>query len=147
MQSAIGTIQLKKINKWRDRRTENAEILIDILKDINFIRIPKQPQDIKHAWYKFYFYLDNEALSIEWNRERILEEINQKKFPCYTGGCGEIYLENCIKNLGFSPSKRLKNARVLSETSIMLCVHPTITSKEIINYANVVKSTLLKACK
>ena len=82
------------------------------------------------------------ALKSEWTRERIINEINQAGYPAFTGSCGEIYLEKCFKDFGLMPEKRLKVARELGETSIMLLVHPTITDKEIHEYAIKVRGIL-----
>ena len=48
---------------------------------------------INHAWYKFYCYLNVSFLKDGWDRERIINEINKQGYPCFQGGCSEIYLE------------------------------------------------------
>ena len=88
-----------------------------------------------------------DALSNNWNRDRIIQEIIKKGFPAYHGGCSEIYLEKCFIKSGLNPSKRLNNAKILGETSLMFLVHPTITIEQMNNYAEVILEVLNKACR
>ena len=145
MQSAIGRIQLKSMNDWHDLRTRNASILIESLKNISNIRVPIPSDNIVHAWYKFHCYLNEEALLSDWDRERIISEISKQDYPAYSGSCSEIYLEKCFaKNKNYQ-IKRLVNARLLGDTSLMFLVHPTITIKQMKAYAEVIKNVLIRA--
>ena len=145
IQSGIGSLQLSKLDKWVEKRAFNASVFVSYLSKISCIRVPIPDQNLKPAWYKFYFYVIPEALKPEWTRERIINEINQAGFPAFSGSCGEIYLEKCFKEIGLVPNKRLNIARQLGETSIMLLVHPTITNKEIHSYASKVRDILILA--
>ena len=145
MQSQIGMIQLNKMSIWTKIRERNAYILYKKISKINFVRIPMPEKDIQHAWYKFYFYLNRELISPKWNRDKIIKEINEQNMPAFHGGCSEIYLENCFKNQGLAPKKRLPIAKELGESSIMLLVHPSIDKEKMNLYANIVYEILLKA--
>ena len=147
IQSAIGRIQLKKLDYWNFLRKRNATIIYEELKEIKLLRIPKPPDNIRHAWYKFYTYIDKKFLSDGWTRDRIVSEINLSGFPAYSGSCGEIYLEKCFQSLGLQPFQRLKNAKELGETSLMFLVHPTLTEEEMQDYTNTIKKTLKLAMK
>ena len=91
--------------------------------------LPKK--DIKHAWYKFYCYLNLQALASEWDRSRIIKTINEHGFPAFSGSCSEIYLEKCFKKYNLNPSKRLPVAKELGETSLMFLCNPNLTKKDI----------------
>ncbi len=145
MQSALGIYQLKKLKEWHYIRKRNANLIYEALKDLKVIRIPRPTSEIQHAWYKFYSYIRQDALLTNWNRDRIINEINKLGYPAYTGSCGEIYLENCIKDKGFAPQNRLKVAKEMGETSLMFLIHPSINIDQMINYANTLRSILLKA--
>ena len=147
IQSAIGRLQLEKLDEWIKKRTNNANIFISYLSNIPCVRVPVPDQKHRPAWYKFYCYVIPEALNSEWNRDRIINEINKLGYPAFTGSCGEIYLEKCFKLNGIMPKNRLKFARELGETSIMLLVHPTITINEMVQYAEVVKKVFEIASK
>ncbi len=144
-QSSIGRKQLLKLSKWNKLREKNALILISFLKDIPCVRIPEVPENVIHAWYKLYIYLRKEYLSDDWNRQKIINEIIMNGAPVFSGSCGEIYLEKAFSendNFGY---RRLKNARELSETSLMFLIHHTISEEQIYSYGKLLRKVLIKA--
>ena len=147
IQSAIGRNQLKKMSDWTKLRLRNAHILINSLSILPVIRIPQPEYGFHHAWYKFYCYIDSEALSADWNRDRIISEINSLGYPAFHGGCSEVYLEKCFVRSDLTPKNHLPIARLLGDTSLMLLVHPTITFEQMHSYAKSVYSVLKSACR
>ena len=146
IQSAIGRIQLKKLEKWNKIRSLNAQILQFKLQNLSIVRLPVIDNNIRHAWYKFYCYLNPQALSSQWDRNRIIKTINDLGFPAFSGSCSEIYLEKCFKKINKNYS-RLKNAKELGETSLMLLIHPSISEEQMTKYAEIVKNVLVQATK
>ena len=145
MQSAIGRIQLKKLNSMRLKREKNAFLLASILKDINSIRVPMPDSHIKAAWYKFYFYIIPKYLKSSWTRNDIIKKIVDSGFSAFSGSCSEIYNEKCFSSFDFYKINNLKNAIELGENSIALLVHPTISEDQIINYGETVKRIIIEA--
>lgn len=146
MQAVIGRIQLKKMADWTKIRTQNAEILRDALTQFageqQFLRIPDiefhqfMGGDSVHAYYKYYVYVRPENLSENINRDSILNALNEKKIPCFSGSCSEIYLEKAFDNHPSRPNVRLTVAKELGETSLMFLIHPTLTTNEMQTIAN-----------
>ena len=145
MQAGIGIIQLKKLSQWTKDREKNAKIIINRVKNIKCVRSPLPNSNIQNAWYKLYIYIRSEFLKKDWNRDKILNEINNMGYPAGSGSCGELYLEKAFRDNGFKNFIPLKNARELEQSSIMLLIHPTIKDTEIKNYASAIESVLLKA--
>jgi len=85
----------------------------------------------RHAGYKFYAYVRPENLAPGWSRDRIVTEIEALGVPCYQGSCSEVYLEKAFDGTPWRPAGRLPVARALGETSLMLLIHPTLTTAEI----------------
>ena len=141
-QSAIGIEQIKLLDNWTALRDRNARIIIDALMELENIRIPLPSDEYKHAWYKFYCYLIPEKLSKTWNRTKIITEIQNKGYPAFEGSCSEVYREKCFNH---NKNLRLKNAKSLGQTSLMFLVHPTISKEQMKEYAEVIKTTLMKA--
>jgi dTDP-4-amino-4,6-dideoxygalactose transaminase len=131
MQAAIGRIQLTRMPEWHAARTLNAEAIRAAARALPALRVPELPDSAVHAWYKCYLFVRPERLRSDWSRDRILEEINRKGVPCYSGICPEVYLEKAFENADFRPRERLAAAKELGETSLMLLVHPTLNRKEI----------------
>ena len=157
MQAAIGRVQLRRMKDWTRARTANAvaihQALLPFAGEGGVVRLP----DIGcsdcpslgfggcscvHAYYKFYAFVRPENLGEAWSRDLIVEEINSRGVPCYTGACSEVYLEKAFDQTGFRPRERLVVARELGDTSLMFLVHPTLTSSEIERTCQVVQEVL-----
>lgn len=142
MQAAIGRVQLKKLFDWSETRQHNAQILNNSFLNISSLRVTLPDTNIKHAYYKYYVFLRPEHLKPGWNRNRIMEAIENSGVFCQSGSCGEIYLEKAFEAQGFRPSVRYKVAKELSETSLVFFVHPTLTECDMKNTCKVVKEVL-----
>ncbi|WP_198953913.1 DegT/DnrJ/EryC1/StrS aminotransferase family protein [Synechococcus sp. 8F6] len=147
LQSAIGRIQLQRLPEWTAARTRNALLLAEALADCPAVRVPLPPEDITHAWYKFYAFVKPDALADGWSRDRILSEITALGYPALSGSCSEIYLEKCFQDVGLAPAERLPVARELGDTSLMFLVHPTISPEQMAGYADAVRTVVTRACR
>jgi len=141
MQGAIGRIQLNRMPEWTQLRNRNATILNKAFKqftgETGILRIPQMENERNciHAYYKYYVFVNKDALKDKWDRDRIISEINLKGVPCIHGSCSEIYLEKAFDGTNFRPEKRLPVARELGETSIVFLVHPTLSEEEMLQMA------------
>lgn len=131
MQAAIGVIQLERMADWTARRTALAQRLSQACAAHDLLRLPAIPDDVVHAWYRFYAFVRPERLAPGWTRERIIEAIVERGVPCFHGSAPEIYLERAFDSTPSRPAQRLPVARALGETSIAFLVHPTITDDQI----------------
>lgn len=152
MQSAIGRVQLRKLDHWLDGRRKNAQILINGLSGISGLRVPVPDEHMKHAYYKFYVYVVPELLKSGWDRDRILKSIEGKGIPCMQGTCPEVYLEKAFTKSaqhwtlnGHSQKERLPVAKVLGETSLMFLVHPTLEKQNMLKTVEIVAEVMRKA--
>ncbi len=125
-QAAIGSIQLAKLDAWRTSRTHNAQLLVDGLRDCAALRIPRPPEHVTHAYYKFYAFVRPQLLRADSGRDDLLVTAREHGLPLMAGSCSEVYLEKAFRNAGLGPQQRLPVARELGETSLMLPVHPTL---------------------
>ena len=131
MQSSIGRIQLKRMNDWQIKRRHNAKAIMEAAHSNPTFRVPEQPNSVTHAWYKAYIFVNGDATL----RDRIMNEINAKGVPCFSGSCSEIYREKAFDGL----PDRLPVAQNLGETSLMFLVHPTLTEAEIAKTAEAIR--------
>lgn len=131
MQSAIGRIQIQQMPQWFSTRNHYAQQILDTCQAFNFIRVPVIPDYIAHAFYKCYAFVDPAQLPSDWNRDKIINALNEQGVPCFSGSCSEVYLEKAFDNQAFKPAKTLKNAKQLGETSLMFLVHPSLQQSEV----------------
>lgn len=141
IQSAVGRIQLQKLAGWTRARSERAELLNKLFQDNPVVRVPVVPDNITHAWYRWYGYLNTEMLSR--TREEIMAEVNKAGVPLTIGSCGEIYREKGMIDAGFAPEKPLPNAHQLHQSSFAFLVHPTL-SLDAVQYGAEVLIDVLK---
>ena len=127
VQSAIGRIQLQKLEGWIRKRRRNAEILTNAFLNIPALRVTVPPDNVVHSYYKYYVFLRPEMLKKGWDRERIITAINNLGIPCFTGSCSEMYREKAFAKDNLRPGKPLPVAKELGDTAIMFPVHPTLS--------------------
>jgi dTDP-4-amino-4,6-dideoxygalactose transaminase len=126
MQATIGRHQLCKLACWTERRRRNAELLEAGFSAIEGLRITSTPEDVGHAYYKYYVFIEPEKLRADWPVIRIIEAINAERIPCFGGSCAEIYRERAFEERGWGRQQPLPVVRMLGETSLMFLVHPTL---------------------
>jgi dTDP-4-amino-4,6-dideoxygalactose transaminase len=123
MQAAIGLAQLAKLDLWLETRARNALIWREAFADCESVRVPWPGTDIRHAWYKFYVFLDGERLDGGAARDRTLAALVADGIRAFSGSCPEIYREAAFSGLA-APDCPV--ARRLGESSLMFEVHPTL---------------------
>jgi len=143
-QSAIGRVILRKLPSWVKKRNDNAARLLDTCRAIPALRTPTLPAHSRHAYYKFYTFVDLSQLEPGWSRDRVLQELRNRGIPCFSGSCSEIYLENAFPD-AWKPECRLPVAKELGETSLMFLVHPTLTESHISRTCDAISNVLLEA--
>ena len=96
MQAAIGRLQLEKLPDWHRKRRDNAMRIADALARFPCVRVPMPEEGIEHAYYRLYAFVDTDRLADGWDRDRIMNEINARGIPCFSGSCPEIYNEKAF---------------------------------------------------
>lgn len=144
-QAVLGRLQLKKLPQWLALRARNAAIFTEVFSSIPALRITIPPPHIKHAYYKYYAFLRLDLLKPEWNRESVMQALEQAHVPCFAGSCSEIYHEEAFIRAKLQPKSRLPIAKQLGETSLMFLIHPTLTVESVYHMALTTKKILQEA--
>ena len=157
IQAAIGRDQLKLLDRQIKKRNLIAKLYLNGLKDYyqkyNILRKPNFKCDTcplkkvktlcnqcKHAYYRLNLFIQNKKI----NQIKLIEDLNKKKVNCNVGSCPEIYREKIFRKLSLHPKKRLKNAKLLGETSIMFPINPNESIFKIKSEINSIKKILSK---
>lgn len=146
MQSAIGRIQLAKLEQWSDRRRRSATRLRDGLADLPALRIPWPGDEVQHAFYRLYAYVDSSRLRDDWTRDRIAQVITAAGVPCMQGSCGEIYREQAFPT-AWRPEAPLPVAAELGRTSLAMLVHPTLGDDDMDHALGVIRQVVATASR
>ena len=132
MQAVIGREQLKTLDKQIKKRNLIANLYLnelkdyylkyDILKKPDFVDQKNHSKNNKyiHAFYRLNLFINKSKI----NQNKLIKKINKHKINCGVGSCPEIYREKIFKKLKYHPKKRLSNAKLLGETSIMFPINP-----------------------
>ena len=145
MQSALGRVALTKIPRWVETRRRHADMLTSALSGVPGLRVPKVPDSVHHAYYKYYAFLRPEMLSDGWDRSAVMQAINAEGVPCFVGSCSEIYLEKAFVARRKHPS--LPVAKLLGKTSLMFLVHPTLSDQHIAFTSQTIERVMARASK
>ena len=159
MQATIGREQLKFLDKQIKKRNLIANLYLsefkdyfqkyNILKKIDFkcntCPIKNSKKSCKlcvHAYYRLNIFINKQKI----NQIKLIEELNKNRIDCGIGSCPEIYREKIFRKLKTYPKKRLVNAKLLGETSIMFRINPNKSlnqvKKEILKSKRVFKKYL-----
>ena len=128
IQSIAGIGQLKDLRKTQIKREKMSK---------SYFHLISKYQDymysyffsffIKCAWYRFYFFLRTDFKNYQKTRFKIIKNLRKNNVKCFTGSCPEIYLEKSFKKLKNFRITRLKNCKILGETSVALDINHTLT--------------------
>jgi len=144
VQAGVGYLQLDQLNKWIKKRNEKVKLLEKYLQKIDTgIILIKVPSHIKHAYYRYYFFIDQSTFKRNWNYDRLITELRKKNSSFFIGGCPEIYKEKIFKQ--FLPKKDLVNTKLLSKCSICLPINQNLSNKEILNIYKIIKKIFTQA--
>jgi dTDP-4-amino-4,6-dideoxygalactose transaminase len=137
IQAHLGREQLKTLDKNINIRNLIANLYLDGLKNYyqkfdvlikpNFkcqsCPLKKNIENCNkcvHSFYRLNLFVNKKKI----NQIKLVELLNKKMIDCSIGACPEIYREKIFKKYKFSPKKRLSNAKLLGETSIVFPINP-----------------------
>lgn len=147
IQAVLGRLQLHHLSTWSKQRLTNAKKIWGAAAQCKALRVPLIPDYIQHAAYKCYVFVSIDALKPNWDRDRIVTEINSQGISCFSGSCSEIYLEKAFSAIQETPQPRLPVAKKLGEISLMFLVHPTLTDNEIKKTCDAIQCVMKEATK
>jgi dTDP-4-amino-4,6-dideoxygalactose transaminase len=145
IQAAVGLKQLEKMPEWTKKRQAYSEKIWATAKQFSALRVPSVPAYMEHAAYKCYVFVEPPQLKVGWDRDRIIDAINQHQVPCFSGSCSEVYLEKAFDDTSYRPKQPLLNAIELGQTSLMFLVHPTLLAEEIDKCCSVLAKVMSEA--
>ena len=135
IQSALGRIQLKRLDQQIKKRNKIVSLYYDklkifweeqdLLKKPDFISktCPLNHKNCKsciHSFYRLNFYINIKKI----NQLKLIDQLNAKNISSGVGSCPEIYREKIFQKLKMYPSRRLKVAKLLGKSSLMFPINP-----------------------
>ena len=155
IQALLGREQLKFLDAQIKNRNKIVNLYLEELKDyykkFNILKKPnfkcqtcpliqskKNCNKCTHSFYRLNLFINKKKIK----QINLIEQLNKKKINCGVGSCAEIYREQIFKKLNLFPKKRLSNAKLLGETSIVFPIDPNKDLKKVRVEINSIKKIL-----
>lgn len=145
MQSAIGRVQLTKLEGWVERRAAHAGRLAEALDGVPGLTALLPRPGVRCAWYRFYATVDPARVRRPWDRSRLLDMLREEDIPAGVGACGDIPRERVFETVPHRIVGALPAARALEGTSIALPVHPTLSEATVARWSRTLRALALRA--
>jgi perosamine synthetase len=121
--AAIGIVQLKKLDKFNEKRIENAKYLTERIDKINGITAPFVDDDVKHVYHQYTVRVGKSK------RNELMEFLNSRGIGTGIHYPKPIYDQKLYKELGFSAS--CPEADAASSDVLSLPVHPSLEKNDL----------------
>ncbi len=121
--AAIGIVQLKKLDKFNEKRIANAKYLTERIDKINGITAPFVSADVKHVYHQYTIRVGRSR------RNELMEFLNSKGIGTGIHYPKPIYEQKLYKELGFSAS--CPEAEAASSEVLSLPVHPSLEKNDL----------------
>ncbi len=135
IQAAIGIEQLKKLEKFNEKRISNAKLLSSLLFDIEGITLPVVKRGYKHVFHQYTIRVDSNK------RKTLMQHLENK------GIMTKIYYPTIIPDQPVYKSlieskESFPVAREISQEVLSVPIHPSLTEKDIRYISEMIKEGL-----
>lgn len=131
MQAACGVSQLKKINKFIEKRKENfIKIKEKLEKFSKYLILPKAQENSDPSWFGFLISIRSEA---PFNRKDLIKYLNEKKIATRLLFSGNIIKQPYMKGRNYRIVGDLTNSDFIMNNTFWIGVYPGINN-EMIEY-------------
>lgn len=145
MQSALGIVQLTKLDYNNSKRIRNAELLTRMLSGRDDIILPSREENVKHVYHVYAIRL---AENLRKHIDEIVAASRERGIPVGRGYVRPLYREpifekrvgkgrtkcpwDCHANISSQhSSESCPNAERLCQETILLPVYPTLSTEDI----------------
>ena len=133
--AAILLEQLKKLDFMTKKRIENANCLIEGLKDIKGIEVPAVKENNKHVFHQFTIKVED---NFKLSRDELINYLKEKGINTAIYYPKPLHLCEHFRNIGYKEGD-FPIAEKISKQVLSLPVHPHLTKEQINIIINVFK--------
>lgn len=121
--AAIGIAQLKKLEKFNEKRIANAKYLTEAIKGIDGIEAPYVADNVKHVFHQYTIRVDKS------HRDELMTSLNSRGIGTGIHYPKPIYMQKLYKDMGYSYS--CHEAELASSEVLSLPVHPSLDKQDL----------------
>jgi len=120
LQCAMGRVQLKKLEDFREKRMQNALMLKARLSQYKELEMIENDERADVCWFSF-------PLLAKGRRGELMDCLEKNNIECRTIFSGNILKHPAYKDVEYIAHGEMKNADYVMEHGLFLSVHPSIT--------------------
>jgi len=133
--AAIGVVQLNKLDKFNEKRIENANFLTNKINKINGIKAPYVANNVKHVFHQYTVRVDKSK------RDQLMDFLNKNGIGTGIHYPKPIYQQKLYQEMGFAV--KCDEAENASSEVLSLPIHPSLKHEDL----EVIVNVLEKASK
>jgi len=125
--AAVGSVQLRKLDKSNKKRRENADLLTRGIGKISGLTAPYVKDNVRHVFYQYVVRVED---GYSMGREKLAERLRERGVDVAVHYPTPLYEQSLYREIGYGktvcPMAEDASKRVLS-----LPVHPSVTGEDI----------------
>lgn len=129
LQCAMGRIQLKKLQDFKQRRLNNEKLMREVFAKYKQFELIESPKNAEVCWFSFPIM----CRGIE--RKLVMETLEKNNIECRTIFSGNVLRHPAYKDTYVIKHSRMERADDVMKNGMFLSVHPSITP-EMIQFIN-----------
>jgi CDP-6-deoxy-D-xylo-4-hexulose-3-dehydrase len=126
MQAALGVSQLEKLDRFVQKRKQNFNQLLNGLKEVEGLRMPRATENSDPSWFGFPVTLESNHPA---NREDLLRFLEERKIGTRLMFAGNITRQPAYSGVEFRVVGDLANSDLIMRRAFWLGVYPGLTSR------------------
>jgi dTDP-4-amino-4,6-dideoxygalactose transaminase len=134
LQGAVGLVQLAKLDRFIEERARMAAHYREDLADLEWLRIPGEPNQGRHAWQACVMYVDPEKAPMP--RNQMMERLQEEGISTRPGTHAVHMLKYYRERFGFKPED-YPNAHDCDHNTMAIPLHNKMSAED---YAYVVSA-------
>lgn len=134
IQGAIGVVQMKKLEQIIEKRTQIAKLYNELLKDIEWIKLPTEPIYGRHVWQTYHIVLDQKI-----NRDDLIKFMKDNSIEANIGAYA-VHREPYYKNKYKLQDEKYRSSLIAAGKGMALPIYSKLSLQDIEYIVNTIKS-------
>jgi dTDP-4-amino-4,6-dideoxygalactose transaminase len=127
LQGAVGLVQLPKLTGFISERAKWAQFYREQLSDIDWLRLPEEPENGRHGWQSFVTYVDPEKAPMSRNE---MMELLQEKGVSTRPGTHAVHMLGLYKEKYAIAEDDFPGARDCNNYTMAIPLHNRMTEED-----------------
>ena len=133
--AAIGSVQLKKLDGFNEKRRENAKLLSNGIRKLHGLTVPYIENDVKPVFHQYVVRVEN---NYSRNRDELADILTKKSIGVAVHYPIPIYRQSLYQKLGYEKTT-CPNTEDACKKVLSLPVHPLVDREDIDYILDVLK--------